>query len=182
MEKEGRKKAVSEALAAKVYRPKDKALAVVLTKKLCEEGVFPSDCAKSFIFNTDGLRYLHDAELCIMACYADGIKPGCIGVRSYYTEDEIRRNMTYRRRDTSGNALYQIEHAVRLSENQWACVASVSQIALLKSAGIFYRTLQDERAGKDVFGENFLFYRKFGTNQKKNENLYRLWKEAYYSE
>ena len=49
-------------------------------------------------------------------------------------------------------------------------------------AGIFYRMLQDERAGKDVFGENSLFYRKFETNQKKNENLYRLWKEAYYEE
>ena len=49
-------------------------------------------------------------------------------------------------------------------------------------AGIFYRMLQDERTGKDVFGENSLFYRKFETNQKKNENLYRIWKEAYYSE
>lgn len=147
MEKEARKKAVSEALAAKVYRPKDKSLAVALTRKLDEEGVFASDRAKSFIFNTDGLRYLHDAELCIMAYYADELKPGCVGVRTFYTEDEIRRNLTYRRRDTSGNELYKIGHAVRLADNQWACVASVSQIALLKSAGIIRA---DENLQRDL--------------------------------
>lgn len=160
MEKEARKKAVSEALAAKVYRPKDKSLAVALTRKLDEEGVFASDRAKSFIFNTDGLRYLHDAELCIMAYYADELKPGCVGVRNYYTEDEIRRNLTYRRRDASGNELYRIGHAVRLADNQWACIASVSQIALLKSAGIIRA---DENLQRD------LVVRQYKTSAKSDE-------------
>ncbi|WP_206459373.1 DNA sulfur modification protein DndB [Anaerovorax sp. IOR16] len=82
------------------------------------------------------LYHIPLAELYWFAEAIEKVNPKIIKVTDYFTEHELKEFKTYVRDKIDVAKFLVLKNAFKLDENQWSCIASIEQIAMLRKHNI----------------------------------------------
>ena len=163
---------LEKRIYANLFHKSAPVIAKNLLKKLQDDGVLRPEEVLYITGDSRKLELFDDRKLFSLAkIIADNI-PGSIRLKDYFMDWEIR-SFSISPSPIKKNPLV-FEHAFKLAENQWSCIASVEDLAMLANKGLVRADPSFQRESKTYTDSNERVFEIVHVNRKRVEEIKEL--------
>lgn len=145
----GSREKLIKIIENKAMRSTDESLKAHLQSKLVKDGRYTAHEYLYFFADPSLLHNLNNDELLWFAEAIESYGTGILNVSDYFTDHEIKNNLLYRR--SKDEELFVLHNAFKLAEDQYICVVSAKQLALMKRYGVMRAIPEAQRQSRKQY-------------------------------
>lgn len=163
---------LEKLLYAKLFHKSAPAEAKKILKKLQDENVIKPEEILYIIGDSSKLSILNNREIFRMAKAVDKAFPNTIRLKDYFMQREID-SYSISPDQLDKNPLV-FENAFQIAENQWTCIASVQDLAILDQKELVRADPNFQRQSKTFVDSNDRVFEMVYVNRKRVEEIKKL--------